>query len=128
MFKNSNTWIYLIKDNDTGFHKIGKSINPLQRLKQLKLQPMLLPKPFDFVLVDAWYCLATEELKLHTYFRKKRVRGEWFDLDEQDLLDFERCLFEKTRLSTRKSDFEVLAETHGLPVVLEVSNADVWAF
>lgn len=79
------TYVYLIRDNDTGLHKIGKSDNPEQRLKQLTCQPTILASDLDYKLVDAWLCLPSMEATLHDEFAESRIRGEWFDLDSDDI-------------------------------------------
>jgi hypothetical protein len=81
----TETYIYLIKDRDTGYTKIGRSINPKQRLKALIKQDTLMPKPNDFYLIDRWKDSEQTELLLHKEFAAKRRRGEWFDLSDQDL-------------------------------------------
>jgi len=90
-----DTWIYLIKDNRTGYYKIGKSNDPQKRLRKLKQQPTLLPLPHDFELVHAWEEEATKEFELHARYANKRVRGEWFCLSRWDVLDMARHLDEK---------------------------------
>ena len=68
-------WIYLIKDNLTGFHKIGKANNPIQRLQTLKRQPTLLPYAHDFELVEAWECDQCVERIFHEFLKIKEKRG-----------------------------------------------------
>lgn len=41
--------------------------------------------PNDFAILDAWKGCAEDERDIHQIFRKKRVRGEWFELDEKDI-------------------------------------------
>lgn len=85
------TWIYLIKDLDTGYTKIGQSINPLERFKTLKKQATLLPRPNNFELIDAFYGQSRDEANLHCIFKQQRRRGEWFELTDE-MLD---CIQEK---------------------------------
>lgn len=79
------TKIYLIKDKRTGLTKIGRSNNPIHRLRTLIKQDTLLPYPNEFELVFAWEDLATKETNLHEFFQHKRVRGEWFELSDSDI-------------------------------------------
>lgn len=75
-------WIYVIKSPD-GLYKIGKTKRkPDERLSEF------IPKlPFDTEIV----CLIQAEnhsgfeAGLHQKFADKRVRGEWFRLDEKDI-------------------------------------------
>lgn len=78
------TYIYFIMDLDTRLTKIGRSDNPEERLKTLMAQPTLLPSPHNFTLLDAFLASPDVEMHLHERFADKRVRGEWFDIDEED--------------------------------------------
>ncbi len=81
-----DTWIYLIKDNRTGYYKIGKSNNPAKRLRELKKQPTLLPYPHDFELVNSFWVDEAIEIHFHNVLARFRKRGEWFDLP-QDIVE-----------------------------------------
>jgi hypothetical protein len=86
-FKQEKTFIYLIKDEDTGFIKIGRSIDPENRLRTLIKQDTLMPRPNNFRLMNCWEDSSMTEIALHNEFKAKRVRGEWFNLSTGDLLD-----------------------------------------
>lgn len=75
-----STWIYLIRDCDTGLYKIGRAKNPRERLRQLIKQDTLLPRPNNFSLVEAWWGKAEDERILHRHLADVRIRGEWFRL------------------------------------------------
>jgi len=79
------TNIYIIRDQDTGYHKIGRSNDPEARLRQLVKQDTLLPTPNNFVIVWVWPDIPHKERMLHRVYADKRVRGEWFDLSAEDL-------------------------------------------
>jgi hypothetical protein len=121
------TWIYLIKDFDTGYYKIGQSINPLERLKQLKKQTTLMPRPFEFELVDAWRGTVADEKRLHFIFRKQRVRGEWLNLDDADVQDIYTRMIEHPRLSTGISGLEAALENLSEPVAAPEPDYE-WSF
>ena len=102
------TWVYVIHETFTGYHKIGKSLNPFKRLEELKAEKTLLPVAFDFKLIEAWRGTFADETRLHSHFKAKRKRGEWFDLDENDLDYIARTYFYKyTRLFSRDSLYEL---------------------
>ena len=63
---------YLMKDNSTGYYKIGRSIDPIHREKTLQCE-----KP-SIKLVKVWD--NNIELKLHKEYASQRLRGEWFKL------------------------------------------------
>lgn len=79
-------FVYLMRNNLTGKHKIGKSIDPTFREKTLQSQ-----EP-DVTLL--FYCseeIITEKY-LQEIFAEKRVRGEWFDLDSNDILEIKNLM------------------------------------
>ena len=68
---------YLMLDNNNGYIKIGRSINPKKRETTLQSE-----KP-DITLLKI--CDCNIETKLHKMFKDKRVRGEWFSLSKEDI-------------------------------------------
>lgn len=81
---------YLMKDNSTGYYKIGKSIKPEVREKTLQSE-----KPSILMIAQ---CLFDIESELHSKFSLKRVRGEWFMLDDNDI-DFLIDVYSKISLA-----------------------------
>lgn len=79
-----------MRDNETGFFKIGKSIDPRSRLKTLMKQDTLQPKPNDFTLVEAWWADEETEKHLHNRYFNQRRRGEWFEFGPEHRADLER--------------------------------------
>lgn len=79
------TWVYLIHDPDTDLYKIGQSDDPDKRLGQLCSQSTILAKDLDYYIYEAWLCPVGMEASLHLKFDYARVRGEWFDLAEQEI-------------------------------------------
>ena len=77
-------YIYLMFDPRTDTYKIGISTNVETRYKRLRTdapQLQLLHTVESFKMRD-------DEYLLHSHFRKKRLTGEWFALDESDLDEF----------------------------------------
>jgi hypothetical protein len=72
-------YVYLMVNNDSGYIKIGTSINPRYRERTLHSQE---PKIF---IIAQWQCNKQIEKELHEKFKEKRVRGEWFNLKFKDL-------------------------------------------
>lgn len=77
---DSTTYVYLFKDESTGFYKIGSSRNPKYREKTLMCE-----RPTITSIFVSRITLVQKERELHKLFKKKRVRGEWFNLDETDI-------------------------------------------
>lgn len=103
-------WIYLIRDLDTNCIKIGWSTNPRRRLRQIRKEPVLLPRPHRFELVDAWAAPRHWERDLHRYFNEARVRGEWFTLDNEDLDDIRGQMAEFKNLSGYTGEQEMFLD------------------
>jgi hypothetical protein len=74
------TYIYLIKCHNTGLYKIGRSINPGYREKTLMGQNPTIQTVFISPVTD-----PKNEKVLHRKFKEKRVRGEWFSLNDSDI-------------------------------------------
>ena len=72
-----NKKTYILKDKNTGYYKIGKSSNPLDREKTLQSE-----KP-TYELIKIFN--NDIETKLHKKYKKQNVRGEWFDLSKIQL-------------------------------------------
>lgn len=75
-----NQMIYLVLDNGTGFIKIGRSASPDLRERSLMSQ-----KPDVQLIWKSDPCNRYYEKILHKIFEKKRIRGEWFLLNEEDV-------------------------------------------
>ena len=71
-------FIYVIRCGS--FSKIGYSKNPKQRLRELQCA-----NPFPLELAGTIPGSLATESKLHTEYRHKHVRNEWFDLSEEDI-------------------------------------------
>lgn len=84
--QNKPTSLYLMKDERTGFYKIGRSNNPVVRERTLQSDN---PQIF---MVGTWPGAMKNEKELHACFADKRVRGEWFDLTEHDVLLIQQVL------------------------------------
>lgn len=71
---NQIIFVYLMFDGN--LYKIGKSQNPKERLKELKVgNPNL--------ILIAYSTLITEQ-QLHKYFYTKKIKGEFFNLTEDE--------------------------------------------
>lgn len=74
--------VYIMVSDDGAYYKIGKSISPPRRLKEVS------PKmPFGVTLLCA---IKTDDMcklekTLHRRFKAKRCKGEWFKLTQGDL-------------------------------------------
>jgi hypothetical protein len=78
--------VYVMLNKVTGKYKIGRSNNPEYREKTLQSQ-----EP-DIELLFSCHESIVSEKKLHEIFNDKRVRGEWFDLDSDDILEIRKIM------------------------------------
>lgn len=84
-------YVYLMVNDDTALIKIGTSKKPGYREKTLHSQEPAIQ------LIAVWECSKKFEKELHKKYSHKRIRGEWFRLLLQDLVDIDE--FMKIRLN-----------------------------
>jgi hypothetical protein len=87
--KMPETFIYLMKDEINGYHKIGRSKTPHKREKTLQSE-----KP-SITLVYSCKANIDEESLLHKKYNEYRIRGEWFNLSEEQLQEIKSYLESK---------------------------------
>lgn len=74
-------YVYLIQ-SPTGAYKIGRTINPDNRLKTFSVK---LPFEVDYLAIIHTVDMYQLETDLHKRFAEKRVNGEWFTLSPSDV-------------------------------------------
>ena len=82
--------VYLISSESNGskVYKIGRTKRPVEsRLAEFKTGNSSVLEVVD-VFNSKWG--SKIEAHLHRHYRIKRIGGEWFDLSENDILDFNR--------------------------------------
>ena len=83
-YKFNWCYVYLMRDNSNGYHKIGISNTPEYREKTLQSEKpsieMLACKKFPTRKIA-----EAIEAALHTAYSQQRVRGEWFNLNDEDV-------------------------------------------
>lgn len=72
------TYVYLMKAGP--YYKIGRSLRPQLREKTL----MGLDYRVELIFMSP-LTMREDEKELHNKFREKRVKGEWFDLTNEDV-------------------------------------------
>lgn len=75
-------YVYLIGNSTFGWYKIGKSITPEVRVKDLGI---LLP--FKIKVIGLWKAENHHlmESTLHDIYSKNRINGEWFEFTGDDI-------------------------------------------
>ena len=89
---NSDNWIYLIeerdiKDDDVLLYKIGVSKNPDKRLKNLKTGNSNNLSIKQLYKTNQKYVYKIETI-LHRIHENKKIAGEWFLLNDNDVENF----------------------------------------
>lgn len=83
-YKFNWCYVYLMRDNTNGYHKIGISNKPEYREKTLQSEKpsieMLACKKFPTRKIA-----EAIESALHIAYSQQRVRGEWFNLNDEDV-------------------------------------------
>lgn len=93
--------IYLIRRTDKNAYKIGKSKNPKKRIKQLQTaNDSILELLYEF---SSNYPDKLERF-LHLHFHIKKMEGEWFELSNEQVLNFLNTCKEKEDLLVVLSD------------------------
>lgn len=69
---------YLMRDVNTGYTKIGKSIDPKRRERGFKCS--------NLAIELRYVCNSNVETELHQKFADKRVDREWFNLTDEDIM------------------------------------------
>lgn len=74
-------FVYLMRDNRSGFYKIGWSKNPAMR------EHTLLAQTPDVALVWNKEGTKSDEKSLHARYSHLRIRGEWFQLTATEIAE-----------------------------------------
>lgn len=77
--------LYLMLEGEKGYIKIGRTRNKLETRRKGVAEPTLKAKDPKIYILTAWVAPKEIEIKLHSEYKSKRKRGEWFDLRTIDL-------------------------------------------
>ena len=81
-----DTFVYVMEDSRNGTFKIGQSKTPGKRERTLQSETPEITLRFSIPTDEA------HEKHLHAQFDSKRIRGEWFSLTPDDLLQIVQFL------------------------------------
>mgnify|MGYP001246704266 CR=1 FL=1 len=84
-------FLYLMKDFNTGYHKIGISNTPEYREKTLQSEKPTIEMICNKQFVTRKIAHSFEQA-LHKTYADKRIRGEWFNLDQKDIEELKLTL------------------------------------
>jgi hypothetical protein len=83
---NEICYLYLMKDTSNDMHKIGISNKPEYREKTLQSEKPTIEMVCNKSYPNRKIAMAFEQA-LHGAYADKRVRGEWFNLSSQEVID-----------------------------------------
>lgn len=78
-------------DTANSFYKIGISNSPKYREKTLQSEKPTIELIYSKSFINRKIALTIEQ-SLHSNYRSKRIRGEWFDLNANDIEDIKSIL------------------------------------
>lgn len=79
-WQDKHGYVYLIHDGE--LYKIGISIHPGKRLSQIRYEN---GRECSLLVLIESPDYKSLELELHEKFSSKRIKGEWFDLEPDDI-------------------------------------------
>ena len=84
-------YVYLMVDTANSFYKIGISNSPNYREKTLQSEKPTIELICSKSFINRKIALTIEQ-SLHSNYNSKRIRGEWFDLNANDIEDIKSIL------------------------------------
>ena len=85
-YKGKKSYVYIIKNLDSGNLKIGVGSDPVKRLKQLQTgSDSELSLVYTSFLCSNAFSLEND---VHNRFKEFHVRGEWFKLSEKEIINY----------------------------------------
>lgn len=84
--------LYLMCEGENGCIKIGQTKNNLKDRRKEVAEATLKAKDPLIWIISAWEAPKEIEKKLHSDYKSKRIRGEWFDLRTVDLKEINETM------------------------------------
>lgn len=102
--KNNEGYVYLIEGD--GYHKVGKAINPGDRLSTLQVG-----SPYKLSLIRTWkvFDMTDGEYLVKQAFQEKLVRGEWYAIAKSDIDKIDSILEYLDPKNSKEKSFEQMS-------------------
>lgn len=101
-------YVYLIGSTTFGWFKIGKSVTPEIRIRNLGI---LLPFKIEVLAVWKAHNHHLMENYLHEMYDSKRINGEWFEFSKKEVLELIKRIPEETRVSSADNFSNISSDT-----------------
>jgi hypothetical protein len=96
--------LYLMCEGEKGYIKIGQTKNNLETRRKGVAEPTLNAKDPQIWIISAWEAPKEVEKKLHSDYKSKRKRGEWFDLKAVDLKEINEMMLIYKMIDIKKHE------------------------
>ena len=84
IIENDKCYLYLMKDTSNNYYKVGISKSPIYRERTLQSEKptieLIISKEYDYRITA-----KTIEKAIHNTFSSNRLRGEWFNFNDEEL-------------------------------------------
>lgn len=86
--REARGWVYILKSE--GLYKIGRTLNPKQRIKSYRTQN---PYGTEVVIMERVEEYLRTEAAMLRMFEGKKVKGEWFRLTRHDIEELKKIMY-----------------------------------
>lgn len=103
--------VYVIKVQNSSKYKIGRTINIKKRIKQFSTG-----NPFNIKLLYFIETINYKKLEknLHNILKQFRIKGEWFNFEDNDLVELESAIAQYTEKSNENKLYNIkITSLHG---------------
>lgn len=92
--------VYIVKQKETNYVKIGITTEFKKKGRFAQLQTT---SPTGIEIVNIFYVEDSKanERKLHSYFHKERLNGEWFKLTDNQLIEIKDLIIDEIELNSK---------------------------
>lgn len=106
-------WLYIIRAGSTDLYKVGSSVDPSQRLRELQTG-----NPEELAIVGTMHTRLARAIEsaFHEKWTGSSVRGEWYVFDDDQLHEVKEWIFREAmtqRLSDTQSAIFDEARSYG---------------
>jgi hypothetical protein len=119
--KDKDGYIYLIRQKNTSYYKIGFTQD--ERIES-RLTNLQVGNPFELEIIGSFYTFSQmTEQKLNQFFSEKYVHGEWFNLTNEDAIHILNCEWrQQNHIYTHETELIIQALTEKLSHIQQLNH------